>query len=439
MKFRRALLWMAGAAAALLTSCASPSVQSDRQITLPAQTSTFSVSSTATPESETERKSTLSAPSATATVAVTPTPSPALTAQDTLALVNGTLVDGTGAEAVPNASIVIRGDRIVAVGPRALVSIPAGAQVLDVGGGTILPGLINAHVHFAFDEQKLEAWAQGGVTTVRDEGIISSRPITELLALRDATRKNPKYARLVSSGYMMTVPDGYGELFLVSAQDARLKVLWQLDAGVDMIKLSMEDGYAGKSGLPKLSQEQLEAIIAAAHERGTRVSGHITQARYLSEIVDAGVDDVAHNAYDVIPLDVLQRMVAKGIYLVPTFTVFRNYNAPVQTCVENLRRFVELGGQVALGNDYGGGPGQFELGIPMYEIEMMSKAGMTPMQIVVASTLHAAHVSHLENELGTLEPGKIADVLVVRENPLQDLRALTSVQLVIHAGVVIRN
>jgi imidazolonepropionase-like amidohydrolase len=439
MQFKQALLLMAGAATALLTSCASPSVKSDRPITLPAPTSTFTVSSTATPESKPEHSSALSTTSATATILVTATPFPALTAQDTLALVNGTLVDGTGAEAVPNASIVIRGDRIVAVGPRASVSIPASAQVLDVGGGTILPGLINAHVHFAFDEQKLEAWAQGGVTTVRDEGIISSRPITELLALRDATRKNPKYARLVSAGYMMTVPDGYGSLFVASTQDARRKVLWQLDAGVDMIKVSLEDGYAGKSGLPKLSQEQLKAIIAAAHERGTRVSGHITQARYLSDLVDAGVDDVAHNAYDVIPLDVLQRMVAKGIYLVPTFTVFRNYNAPVQTCVENLRRFVEQDGQVALGNDYGGGPGQFELGIPMYEIETMSKAGMTPMQIIVASTLNAAHVSHLENELGTLKPGKIADVLVVKGNPLQDLHALKDVQLVIHAGVVIRN
>ncbi len=436
MKFKRALLW---AAIVLLTSCASPSVKSARPITLPAPTSTFTVFPTATPERAPEHKSALAIASATATAHVTPTPPPALTAQDTLALVNGTLVDGTGAEAVPNASIVIRGDRIVAVGPQASVSIPAGAQILDVGGGTILPGLINAHVHYAFDEQKLEAWAQGGVTTVRDEAIISSRPITELLALRDATRKNPKYARLVSAGYMMTVPDGYGDLLVVSTQDARLKVLWQLDMGVDMIKLSMEDGYAGKSGLPKLSQEQLKAIIAAAHERGTRVSGHITQARYLSDLVDAGVDDVAHNAYDVIPLDVLQRMVAKGIYLVPTFTVFRNYGAPVQTCVENLRRFVEQGGQVALGNDYGGGPGQFELGIPMYEIEMMSKAGMTPMQTIVASTLHAAHVSRLENELGTLEPGKIADVLVVKGNPLQDLHALTDVQLVIHAGVVIRN
>ena len=435
MKFKYILLSMAGAATALLTSCASPSIKPAPQILLPTQTSASTVSPITTPE----RQATPSTASATPPVHTTPTPSPAVNVQGTLALVNGTLVDGTGVEAIPNASIVIQGDRIVAVGPRASVSIPVGAQVLDAGGGTILPGLINAHVHFAFDEQKLEAWAQGGVTTVRDEGIISSRPITELLALRDATRKNPKYARLVSAGYMMTVPDGYGELFVASTQDARLKVLWQLDAGVDMIKVSLEDGYAGKSGLPKLSQEQLKAIVATAHERGTRVSGHITQARYVSDLVDAGVDDIAHDAYDVIPADVLQRMVAQGIYLVPTFTVFRNYGAPVSTCVENLRRFVELGGQVALGNDYGGGPGQFELGIPMYEIEMMSKAGMMPMQIIVASTLNAARVSHVENELGTLERGKIADVLVVRGNPLQDLHALANMQMVIHSGVIIRN
>ena len=435
MNFKYILLSVAGAATALLTSCAFPSIKPAPQILLPTQTSTRTVFPTATPE----RQATLSTVSATPTAHATPTPSASVTTQDTLALVNGTLVDGTGAEAIPNACIVIRGDRIVAVGPRASVSVPPGAQVLDVGGGTILPGLINAHVHFAFDEQKLEAWAQGGVTTVRDEGITSSRPITELLALRDATRQNAKYARLVSAGYMMTVPDGYGALFVTSVQDARLKVLWQLDASVDLIKVSLEDGYAGKSGLPKLSQEQLKAIVAAAHERGTRVSGHITQARYVSDLVDAGVDDIAHDAYDVIPADVLQRMVAQGIYLVPTFTVFRNYGAPVSTCVENLRRFVELGGQVALGNDYGGGPGQFELGIPMYEIEMMSKAGMMPMQIIVASTLNAARVSHVENELGTLERGKIADVLVVRGNPLQDLHALANMQMVIHSGVIIRN
>ncbi len=132
-------------------------------------------------------------------------------------------------------------------------------------------------------------------------------------------------------------------------------------------------------------------------------------------------------------------MVDGGVYLVPTFTVFRNYGAPVSGCVNNVRQFAEAAGQVALGNDYGGGPGDFELGIPMYEVEKLSEAGLTPMQIIMASTKNAAHVSNMEQEIGTLEPGKMADVLVVGGNPLEDLQALTKVRLVVHSGVIIRD
>jgi imidazolonepropionase-like amidohydrolase len=91
-----------------------------------------------------------------------------------------------------------------------------------------------------------------------------------------------------------------------------------------------------------------------------------------------------------------------------------------------------------LGNDYGGGPGDFELGIPMYEVEMMSQAGMTPMQIILAGTRNAAHVTGLEKEIGTLEPGKYADILVVGGDPLEDLHALADIRLVVHNGVIIR-
>jgi imidazolonepropionase-like amidohydrolase len=100
---------------------------------------------------------------------------------------------------------------------------------------------------------------------------------------------------------------------------------------------------------------------------------------------------------------------------------------------------VKHGGQVALGNDYGGGPSEFELGIPMYEIEQMSEAGMTPMQVIVASTKNAAIVSGIEDEVGTLEPGKIADVLVVAGDPLEDLENLTNIRMVIHNGTIIRD
>jgi imidazolonepropionase-like amidohydrolase len=356
----------------------------------------------------------------------------------TLALVNGTLVDGTGADPVPDAVILIADDKILAVGSQETINIPEGVRTVDVGGATILPGFINAHVHYGFDKANLRAWAEGGVTTVRDESALPHQ-IAQLKTFRAEVEADPHYARLVSAGTMLTVPGGYGDLFVSSPEDARQKVFNELDAGADMIKVSLEDGYTGTHGLPKLTPEELEAIVSAAHERGALVSGHITQGAYLQPLLDAGVDDIAHLPYDYIPPKSLRQMVEKGIYLTPTFTVFRNYGAPVATVVENLKQFTGLGGQVALGNDYGGGPGNFELGIPMYEIQMMSRAGMTPMQIIIACTKNAAHVAHIEVEVGTLEPGKFADILIVGGNPLEDLQALTDVRMVIHNGVIIRD
>jgi imidazolonepropionase-like amidohydrolase len=364
-------------------------------------------------------------------------PSPTTGISISLALVNGTLIDGTGAQPIPNAALLIAGDRIVAAGSAAALQIPAGVTTLDVGGAAILPGFINAHVHSGFNRQNLKAWAEGGVTAVRDESA-SPAQVSGLKAFREEISADPQYARLISAGSMLGVPGGYGDRFITSTEEARQAVLEELAHGVDLVKVSLEDGYAGEHNLPKLTAEELAAIIDTAHAHGLPVSAHITQGRFLQPFVDAGVDDIAHVPYDYISPEALKQMVARGLYLVPTFTVFRNYGAPVAACAENLRQFVELGGQVALGNDYGGGPGEFELGIPMFEIQTMSQAGMTPMQIIVASTKNAAHVSNAEKDLGTLEAGKIADVLVVDGNPLEDLQALTMIQMVIHNGVIIR-
>jgi imidazolonepropionase-like amidohydrolase len=358
--------------------------------------------------------------------------------QATLVLVNGTLIDGTGAKPIPGAVVLIAADRIVAVGPGDQLEVPAGVKTVDVGGGTILPGFINAHVHYAFDQANLQAWAQGGVTTVRDESALTW-PISGLKAFQAQISQDPHNARLVSFGTMLAVPGGYGSRYVSSPEEARQAVLDEIEEGVGGVKVALEDGYAGTHGLPKLTPEELKAVVETAHAHGIRVSGHVTQGAYLKPMLDAGVDDIAHMPYDYIPPDSLRQMVDQGVYITPTFTVFRNYGAPVSGCVDNLRQIVELGGKVALGNDYGGGPGDFELGIPMYEIEMMSEAGMTPMQIIEASTKNAAHVIDLEDELGTLEPGKAADVLVVGGNPLQDLQALADVRLVIHNGAVIRD
>jgi imidazolonepropionase-like amidohydrolase len=358
-------------------------------------------------------------------------------ASQRIAVMGALLIDGHGGEPLMDAVILINNGYIEKVGRAGNIDIPGGTRILDLGGSTILPGFINAHVHYGFSADNLKAWASGGVTTVRDEGLFSNHSIEEKLAWRKRIMNDPAYARLVTAGQMITVPGGYGSLTITSPENARQVVLDELLLGFDQIKVSLEDGYAGESGLARLTSDELAVIVETAHQAGTRVSGHITQAAYIKDMLDAGVDDIAHIAYDPISPDVIQRMVANDVILIPTFTVFRNYGASLDGCSANLRHFVNAGGKVALGNDYGGGPADFELGIPMFEIEMMTSAGMTPMEIIQAGTYHAAITVGLEKQIGTIETGKIADILVIAGNPLEDLRALKNIRLVIHNGTII--
>ncbi len=353
------------------------------------------------------------------------------------ALVGGTLIDGRGGDPLPNAVILIYADRIERVGPADEIDVPENTRILDVSGSTILPGFINTHVHHGFIAENLKAWAAGGVTTVRDESLGETQSVTEKLAWRQGIQGDPTYARLISAGQMITVPGGYGSLYVTSPENAREVVRQELDQGFEQIKVSLEDGYAGESGLPKLTPAELAAIVETAHQAGARVSGHITVSEYIPGMLDAGVDDIAHVPYDLIPFDVLQRMVDQGVILIPTFTIFRNYDGSVDGCVINVKNFVRAGGMVALGNDFDGGPGDFELGIPMFEIEMMTAAKMTPMQIIQAATFHGAITVGLEDQIGSVEVGKIADILVVGGDPLADLQKLRDIRLVIHYGTII--
>jgi imidazolonepropionase-like amidohydrolase len=339
--------------------------------------------------------------------------------------------------------VVTSGDRIVAAGPRAAVAIPAGASLVDVRGGTILPGFINAHVHDAFDAGRLRAWAQAGVTTVRDMEILTTGPgvLESTMALRRTTLAAPGNARLLPVGYIITVPGGYGRTYVTSPEEARRRVFELVDLGADVVKFSLETGYAGVTNLPLLSPEEVAAIVAAAHARGRRVTAHVTQARFLQEIVEAGADEAAHMPYDPLPEELVRRMVDEGFVIVPTLTVLEAFGALSGTSA-NLRRFVAAGGQVALGNDYTSVPqngfDHFELGMPLHEITRMREAGMTPMQVVVAATRTAARPCGRGSDLGVLAEGKVADILVVDGDPLADLSALTRPRVVVHDGALIR-
>nr|ABD75793.1 hypothetical protein [uncultured bacterium] len=356
-----------------------------------------------------------------------------------IALINGTLIDGTGNESGIDVVIVIHDDRIAAIGPQNTVKIPVNAHIIDVEDSTILPGFINAHVHDGYSEQNLQTWVQSGVTTVRD---LAGVPQFEL---RNTLNADPHNARLVAVGPMVTTPGGYPGFGLTvkSPEDARQKVNELIDDGADLIKIPIEDDLQGRRW-PMLSEEEIAAIVETAHARGLPVSAHISRAKHLKMAIEAGVDDVAHMIVDTLPDDLITRMIERDIYWEPTLELWQcvrhKHGVPWdKTAITNLRRFVAADGKVALGNDFAGYTCDFDSGMPMTEIMLMQRAGMTPMQIIVAATKHAAHVCNREQELGTLEPGKIADIIVVNGNPLENLDVLQDVSIVIHNGEVIRN
>ncbi len=362
-----------------------------------------------------------------------------------LALVNGTLIDGTGGAPLSDAVILMENGRIAAVGTRGQVSIPGNARLLDVQGGAILPGFFNTHVHVSYYRAAtLSGWVQGGVTTVCDLG--AEGPFPPLFAFRDAVPAHPQYARLVAAGPIVTVPDGYPKaiwgssgLTVTSAEDARQKVTQLLEGGADIVKIGLESGALTRQTLPMLSPEETAAITEVAHAHGTTILAHVTVAADLEKAVDGRVDAVVHMVTDPLTPELARRAADAGIYWVPTLELW-NLIGPSSNVEGNLRSFVAAGGRVALGTDYAGSPNvSFELGMPMTEIRYMAEAGLTPMQIIVAATQNAAHICSQEQDLGTLEVGKIADVLVVNGDPLQDLAALQKIRLVIHSGTVVRD
>lgn len=365
-----------------------------------------------------------------------------------IALKGATLIDGTGMDPIENSLIILLNDRIIAVGVVGDFEIPAKAKVIDLKGYTILPGFINSHVHGALNLRYLEMWAHEGVTTVRDLG---SNP-DDLVEFRK-NKFRAKHARLVAAGPLISVPNGYPivpfdagriTLTITSAEDARGKVEWLMNKGVDVIKIALESGMGS---IPVMTLDEAKMIVRTAHGRGTLVSAHAMSKADLEKALDADADDIAHSVVDrIVPSGMIRRMVDEGVYWVPTLELIQvvgkavDYADEMTTSLANLTNFVSAGGKVALGTDFFGYSGDWEIGMQMIEVGLMRQAGMTPMQIIVAATKNAAHVCNLERDLGTIEKGKMADLFVVEGDPLQNLDVLRDgMKMVIHNGKIIRD
>jgi imidazolonepropionase-like amidohydrolase len=395
-------------------------------------------------------------------------------------ITNGTILDGRGSEPVRDGIVAIAGARITFVGRAADYSFPSHAQVIDARGGTILPGIIDAHVHGTSAPALRRQFLVSGVTSVCDLGL----SLEDMPQFDEDTVDQDPVARGFRAGPILTAPGGLPGAVLgrglnyevKTPHEAREAVVDLYKRGADFIKvyLQREDGGAE---YPMLTEQQLAAIVDEAHSLGLLVRAHVSYASLLNMAVQAGVDIIEHvpaNATELEaqslsesqwqtllesndPLPVyftelypqyeaqLERMVEAGIVMVPTLGSYMDLyrestptpqdEAGIKIVLEIVRSFHELGGVVALGTDFIIGKGK-QAGMPLGEMKMLLAAGLTPMEVIEAGTRQSAIVCGHGDELGTLEPGKLADLIVVDGDPLQDMQAMSRVVLVIKNGEI---
>jgi imidazolonepropionase-like amidohydrolase len=372
-----------------------------------------------------------------------------------LVLSGGTLIDATGGEPLPNAAVAISEGRIAAVGLAGELAYSADTPVRDISGATLMPGFINAHVHISgLSEDDLRRWTRAGVTTIRD----LAGPLEERIPIRESflARGDPSLPRLLVSGPIVTVAGGYpfavrdaklrvSSLAVGGVEQARAEVHALADAGVDLIKISV----SGRTDVswPELSDPEIAIIAETARSRGLAVTAHVDRASALRRAVLNGVSDAAHSPRDRVPDEVFALMVERGVTMVPTIAVYECLaksrgsgaawrRSTMPTMYDNLRRFVAAGGTLALGDDYGGVPGM-PVGMPMDEINHWIAAGISPLHVIEAATRGSAVAVGMADELGTVEVGKLADLLVVEGDPLSDIGALARPVLVIKGGEIV--
>ncbi len=394
-------------------------------------------------------------------------------AADALVIENGTVIIGNGADPILDGVVVIQGDRIVAVGPRTGFKIPSSAQEVDAIDGTILPGIFNAHVHGASHPAVRRVnFLLMGVTSVCDMG----SPLEQMPQFAQDHKFGPA-ARGFKSGPIITVPGGYPDNIwhadvnyeVTTTEEARAAVADLVNRGADVIKIALEPG-SKEDTWPMLDLGQVRTIVEEAHAHGKLVRAHVgltKETDVLEIVLKSGVDVVEHvplpvfsarEAYELIKdnghytmmsidKERLARLAAQHVIMVPTLNAHtlwcESSNLPSwlkQGCFEfyeePVHQFYSLGGTLALANDYGVDP-LIEKGIPLREMQLLLEAGLTPMEVIEAGTRNAAKVCGHGDELGTLEPGKLADVIVVNGNPLEDIEVLNQPVIIIKSGQVV--
>lgn len=404
---------------------------------------------------------------------------------------NGTLIDGNGGEPVINAAVAIENEKIVFVGKETeLPNFNGEVTYLDAEGGCILPGFIDTHVHLMLEFEPVEKrlatpfslnfykaidymknTINAGITSVRDCGGTDA-------GVKQAVEQGLVLGpRMQVSITALTTTGGHGDSYTASGQTVKLlldqypgmpngicdgvesvrkTVREVLRAGADVVKVHSTGGVLSPTDHPEFTQFSIEELKVMVEEakfrRGLKVMAHAQGAEGIKNAIKAGIHSIEHGIY--LDDECIELMLENGTYLVPTLLApvsvlelaekagmpeygIKKAKESIEAHKANVAKAYRAGVKIAMGTD----AGVMAHGTNLRELTLMNEIGMTPMETIVATTKVAAECMGWEDKVGTLEVGKLADVVITKTNPLTDLRSLednNNIRVVIKGGVVVK-
>jgi imidazolonepropionase-like amidohydrolase len=404
-------------------------------------------------------------------------------APETIVLKAAHVFDSTGTALKDGVTVVVRGDRIVSVGTAAA---PAGARVIDLGDATLLPGFIDAHTHLTLDfsgnyyrrfhDELLRFPAEtalygalyarrtleAGFTTVRNVGAEDFVDIGLRNAINAGITVGP---RMITAAHGLGSPGGHFDSasfppervkpsgpidgICSGPEECRQATRYQMKWGADVIKIAASGGVLSEADpvdVPQLTLEEMTAIVSEAHKWKRKVAAHCHGDAAARIAIEAGVDSIEHGSF--LTEDTLKMMKARGVYLVPTRMAVYWVSKMVETYPAKIadkaraaaaahtnmfKTALRVGVPIAFGTD----AGVYPHGMNAMEFALMTDLGMSPAAALLAGTRESAKLLGVQAEVGTLEAGKVADIVAVPGNVLSDIHATEHPVMVMHSRHVV--
>ena len=357
-------------------------------------------------------------------------------AQDsTLAITADRLVDVVAGKSVSPGVVVVRGGTIIAAGDRQSIAIPAAARLIELGDATLLPGFIDAHVHLLLGgapRANAEATLRAGFTTVQDLGALGYLNLRLRDSINHGVTPGP---RIIASGPWLGVSGGICDFngIGVHGRDQMLaRVRADADRGSQLIKLCITgwpaDGFAHPDSV-ELGPDDVAAVTRAARDAGRPIVAHAIGRAGAASAVRGGIAGLAHSAF--VDDETIRLMRERGTWIASTLVSFGQADSAVLNGLTARMRAALAGGvRIILGTDAGVVPHGFNAS----EFAALVGLGMTPLEALCAGSIRAAEALGVADSLGSLSPGKVADIVAVSGDPIRNIEATRHVILVLKSG-----